>query len=107
MNQSTNPSATLLDQIGNAAQAALQNRDIPTLYANGFISGVGAGGDLYLILQTNGQSSAVVNLSWVTLKTAVQNLTQILEEVESRLEQEIPTIPQLQSRLTKQRAKTA
>ena len=83
------------------AQNALQTDAIPTFYINGFISGVGLG-DAYLVLQTNGKTTAVVNMSLPTLKTLAHNLMATIQGIEEKLEQEIPTLQDLQERLSKE-----
>ena len=82
------------------AQKALQDGNTPSFYMNGFISGVGLG-DAYLVLQTNGKTTAVVNMSLSTLKTLAHNLMATIQGVEEKLEQETPTLQELQERLSK------
>ena len=83
------------------AQNALLKEGIPNFYMNGFISGVGLG-DAYLVLQTNGKTTAVVNMSLSTLKTLAYNLTATIRGVEEKLEQKTPTLQELQERLSKE-----
>ena len=85
----------------NIAQKALQDGDTPSFYMNGFISGVGLG-DAYLVLQTNGKTTAVINMSLSTLKTLAYNLMATIQEIEKKLEQETPTLQELQERLSKE-----
>ena len=80
---------------------ALQKEGIPNLYMNGFISGVGLS-DAYLVLQTNGKTTAVVNMSLSTLKTLAHNLMATIQGIEEKLEQETPTLQELQERLSKE-----
>jgi prefoldin subunit 5 len=82
-------------------QSAFQNGNIPVLYINSFISGVGLG-DAYLILQTNGETTAIVNMSLPTLKTLAHNLMATIQGIEEKLEQETLTLQELQERLTKE-----
>jgi len=83
------------------AQNALQEDGIPHFYMNGFISGVGLS-DAYLILQTNGKTTAVVNMSLSTLKSLAHNLMATIQGIEEKLEQETLTLQELQERLTKE-----
>ncbi len=80
---------------------ALLKEGIPNFYMNGFISGVGLG-DAYLVLQTNGKTTAVVNMSLPTLKTLAHNLMATIQGIEEKLEQETPTLQELQEQLTKE-----
>ena len=83
------------------AQNALNKEGIPNFYMNGFVSGVGLS-DAYLVLQTNGKTTAVVNMSLSTLKTLAYNLTATIQGIEEKLEQETPTLQELQERLSKE-----
>ena len=83
------------------AKKALQDDNTPSFYMNGFISGVGLG-DAYLVLQTNGKTTAVVNMSLSTLKTLAHNLMATIQGIEEKLEQETPTLQELQERLSKE-----
>ena len=80
---------------------ALQKEGVPNLYMNGFISGAGLG-DAYLIIQTNGKTTAVVNMSLSTLKTLAGNLMATTQKVEEKLGQEIPTLQELQEQFSKE-----
>lgn len=80
---------------------ALQKEGVPNLYMNGFISGVGLG-DAYLILQTNGKTTAILNMSLPTLKTLAGNLMATIQRVEEKMEQETPTLQELQQQLSKE-----
>ncbi len=82
-------------------QNAFQGGEAPSFYMNGFINGVGLG-DAYLILQTNGKTTAVVNMSLSTLKTLAHNLMATIQGIEEKLEQETPTLQELQERLSKE-----
>ena len=81
------------------AQQALTSQDIPKIFANGFVSGMGFG-DTYLILQTNGQSTAVINLTYPVLKTLSQNLNTLVDQLETQLGEPLPTLAELQSKIT-------
>ena len=79
---------------------ALQKEGILNLYMNGFISGVGLG-DAYLVLQTNGKTTAILNMSLPTLKTLAGNLMATIQRVEEKLGQETPTLQELQEQISK------
>lgn len=81
------------------ANNALQNGDTPSFYMNGFISGAGLG-DAYLVIQTNGKTSAILNMSLPTLKTLAGNLMATIQRVEEKLEQETPTLQELQEQIS-------
>jgi predicted esterase YcpF (UPF0227 family) len=82
-------------------QSILQKDSTPNFYMNGFISGVGLS-DAYLVLQTNGKTTAIVNMSLSTLKTLARNLMATIQRVEEKLGQETPTLQELQEQLSKE-----
>ncbi len=88
-----------IEQLQHIAQNALHGDEVPNFYVNGFVNGVGFG-DAYLILQTNGKTTSVVNMSFATLKTLAENLTAMVSGVEKQLEQEVLTIQQIRDRIT-------
>lgn len=65
-----------------------------TLYMNGFVNGLGLT-DAYVVLQTNGRSVAVVNMSLSVAKTLGQNLLAMIERFEQQTGQPIPTLDEL------------
>ena len=69
--------------------------EAPTLYANGFVNGLGLT-DAYIVLQTNGRSAAVVNLSLAAAKTLGQSLLEMVESFERETGTRVATINQLQ-----------
>ncbi len=82
-------------------QKALLKEGVPSFYMNGFISGAGLG-DAYLVIQTNGKTSAILNMSLPTLKTLAVNLIATIQRVEEQLEQETPTLQELQEQISKE-----
>lgn len=82
-------------------QNALLKEGVPSFYMNGFISGAGLG-DAYLVIQTNGKTSAILNMSLPTLKTLAVNLIATIQRVEKQLEQEMPTLQELQEQISKE-----
>jgi len=89
------------EQLHDIAQRAFLNDEIPRFYINGFLNGMGAG-DAYLVLQTNGKTTGVVNMPLSTLKTLARSLTIMTQGVEEQLGQEILTIQQFQEKFTKE-----
>lgn len=66
----------------------------PALYANGFINGLGAT-DAYLILQTNGRPTAVVNMSLPVAKTLAASLAEMIATYERESGASVPTLGDL------------
>jgi len=89
----------IAQQLHHIAQNALKEKGIPNFYMNGFISGVGLG-DAYLLLQTNGKTTAVVNMTLSTPKTLANNLITTIQGIEGKLEQETLTLQQFQEKIT-------
>lgn len=89
-----------VNQLQAIAQNALTNPAVPKLYVNGFVQGVGFG-DVYLVLQTNGQSSAVVNMTYATLKTLSESLTALVGEIEKQMGEPLQTLEEVQAIMTR------
>ena len=70
--------------------------EAPALYANGFVNGLGLT-DSYLVLQANGRSVAVVNMSLSVAKTLGQSLLAMVESFEQATGQEVSTLDQIQN----------
>ncbi|MEM1003203.1 MAG: hypothetical protein AAGH46_11190 [Bacteroidota bacterium] len=66
----------------------------PNLYANGFINGVGVS-DGYVIFQTNGNSTLVVNMPLSMAKTLGTSLLEMVTQYEKQTNQNIPTMEEL------------
>lgn len=58
-----------------------QQRDAPVFYANGFTASMGVG-DVVLVLDRNGEPSAVLNMSFTLAKTLALSLNQVIEALE-------------------------
>jgi hypothetical protein len=69
--------------------------EAPMLYANGFINGLGLT-DSYLVLQANGRSVAVINLSLSVAKSLGQGLLAMVAQHEQTQGRPVPTIEELQ-----------
>lgn len=87
--------AQQLQQIVESAFA-----EAPTLYANGFVNGLGLT-DAYIVLQTNGRSVAVVNLSLAAAKTLGQSLLEMVDSFERETGNKVATINQLQEQVAR------
>lgn len=88
-------------RVGNTTAEQLQNivktafEEAPTYYANGFINGLGMA-DAYIVLQTNDQSVAVVNMSLSMAKTIANNLLVMVQSFEQQTGQKVLTLDELQ-----------
>lgn len=69
----------------------------PSLYVNGFVSGMGAT-DTYVVFQTNGQTTLVMNMSLSLAKTLGQSLLAQIERFENQTRQTVLTMQQLSGR---------
>ena len=81
-----------LTQIQEIAQSAFNAA--PGLYANGFLNGVGLT-DSYIIFQTNGPTTADINITLSTAKTLGKNLTDMVSAYETETGNAIPTLDEL------------
>ncbi len=98
MSNETTPAAAPAQQLHQIVEAAFA--EAPTIYANGFVNGLGLT-DAYIVLQTNGRSVAVVNLSLAAAKTLGQSLLEMVESFERETGSSVATISQLQDRAAK------
>ena len=80
---------------------ALLKDGVPSFYMNSFISGVGLG-DAYLVIQTNGKTAAILNMSLPTLKTLAGNLMATIQKVEEKMKKETPTLQELHEKISKE-----
>jgi hypothetical protein len=84
------------EQLQNIVKTAFENA--PTYYANGFVNGLGMA-DSYLVLQTNDQSVAVVNMSLSMAKTMANNLMLMVRNFEEQTGQKVPTLDEIQGKM--------
>lgn len=84
-----------VQQLQQVAQEAFA--EAPSLYVNGFVNGLGAT-DAYIVFQTNGQTSLVMNMSLSLAKTLAQSLNAQIERFEQQTGQTILTMQQLSNR---------
>ncbi len=71
------------DKIEDRINKALGASEVPKLYVNGFIIFLGQA-DVGLILQTNAQETAVVNMSFTLAKTLVEKLGDTMRDFEEK-----------------------
>jgi hypothetical protein len=64
-------------------EKAINNPEIPNLYANGFITATG-NGDALVVLQQNGKSIATLNLSYTMAKTLTLKLGHLVKDLENK-----------------------
>ena len=69
--------------------------EAPAIYANGFVNGMGLT-DAYLVLQTNGRSTAVVSLSLPVAKSLGENLLAMVRAHEQKSGQKVRSLEELQ-----------
>jgi hypothetical protein len=69
----------------------------PAYYANGFVNGLGMG-DVYIILQTNDQNAAVVNMTLSMAKTMANNLLVMIQNFEQETGQKVMTMEEIQGK---------
>lgn len=84
--------ANNVQELQQVAQEAFEKA--PSLYVNGFVSGLGAT-DAYIVFQTNGQTSLVMNMSLSMAKTLGQSLQSLVEQFEKQSGQTVLTMQQL------------
>jgi hypothetical protein len=80
-------------------QAGL-DADIPEIYFNGFVSGVGSG-DLLLILQRDGKPVARLNTSFTLAKTLAIKLTGLIHNLEGSTGTKIMTTDDVNNKMPK------
>jgi hypothetical protein len=72
----------------------LANPNFPKFYMNGFVVGNG-NSDGFVLIQTNSLPTAVINLSFTTMKTLAKSLNDIVENIEKKTNKEIATTSDL------------
>jgi|SRR5208282_6831826 len=86
------------EEIGERVKKALLSGELPVLYANGFIIFLGQA-DIGLILQTNGRETHVLNISYTTAKTLVEQLGNTIRNFEEKTGQSIMTTSFIQKKM--------
>jgi len=95
-----NELANLLAQVN----AAMESETIPKIYVNGFINSYGPA-DVVLVLQQNGKSMVVVNMSYTTAKTLVEKFSALIKGFEQTTEHEIMSIDTVKAKIETQKGK--
>lgn len=75
-------------------QGALQSPVVPRLYANG-VGLAMSGGDVIIVLFTNGVPVSILNLPFITTRGLSDDLATILKDVEAAIGAHIPTPKEL------------
>lgn len=72
------------EDISSQFQIAMEDEDIPKIYANGFLSGISQG-DITIMFQLNGKPVSILNLSYTVAKTLSAKLGGMIEIIESQM----------------------
>lgn len=72
------------------AQKAVENPDVPKLYANGAVFGL-SNADAYVVFERNGIPVAMINLSYTLAKTLQRSIGAAMADFESKVERKILT----------------
>ena len=81
--------------------SAISDSEIPKIYANGFVTGIG-NGDSFIMLQLNANPVAVLNLSFTVAKTLALKLGNLIKNVEDKANTVILTTENLSEILAKE-----
>lgn len=95
----------MAEETPNPAVAQLQaalSAPIGRLYANGFVVAQTAS-DLMVLLLSNGAPSAFLNLSYISARTLIEELSKAVGDFEKATGQKIPTIGEVAQNLEKQK----
>ena len=76
----------------------IENEDVPKIYANSFACFQG-NADMGIVLQQNGQPTAVINLSFTLAKTLAEKLNQMLLEFEDTTNNQIMTTTMIDAKI--------
>jgi|GEM_PF-2262218 len=79
-------------------QGAMQDKDLPNIYFNGFSHTVSTS-DMLIILRRNDRPVAVLNASYTTAKTLSKKLAEMINELESRTNHEIMTVDDIAAKI--------
>lgn len=70
---------------------------IPKIYANSYLAGTSSS-DAYIILQTNGMPTAVLNMSYTFAKSLQQTLGRMISEFEATTDHEIMVMREIKKK---------
>ena len=76
---------------------AISNLEIPQLYANSFVCARGTG-DVFCILEKNGNPQAILNMSYTVAKTLSVKLKSLIKELETATGNIIMTTTEVEER---------
>lgn len=88
------------DQVTAVFQGAVERTDIPHLYANGFMSGLG-NADIVVLLQRNNVPVAVLNMSYTLAKSLSVKIGELIQGFESKTKHDIMTTTLIDQALSK------
>lgn len=72
-----------------------KNADVPEIYTNGFITGLGSG-DVFVVLERNGSPVAILNMSYTVAKTIAAALGNTIAQLEEKTGREMLTTTDLE-----------
>jgi len=83
---------------------AIEDPNVPKVYANGFLSGLG-NGDTTIVFQCNAKPTMVLNMSFTLAKTLAIKIGQMINDIEENSENSIMTTDEISVVLEKKRIK--
>jgi hypothetical protein len=90
--------AQMNDTVNQLVKEALDNKELPHIYFNGFTI-TGGNSDILIVLQRNQKPIGTLNCSFTIAKTLVQKLNDIIRSFESTVGQEFLTTDIITSKL--------
>lgn len=91
--------------IRKSIEDAVEDSEIPKLYSNGFINAHG-NGDVMILLQQNGKSIALLNLSFTMAKTLALKLGDVIKHIEDASGNMIMTTNDIDKAVAQSRSRT-
>ncbi len=79
-------------------QKALDNKEIPNIHFNGFVTSLGTG-DVLIVLERNGRPIALLNTSYTTAKSLVEKLGGLITVLEQKTGNTIMTIDEITAKM--------
>jgi hypothetical protein len=80
------------------------NSPVPRLYANGFVVAQ-THSDFSVVFLTNAAPSAVLSMSFISAKSLIEEMAKAMSFLEAGLEQKIPTINEVATKMTAAQSK--
>lgn len=84
--------------IGKEISDALNNKDLPNIYFNGFIQSIGTG-DIAIVIKRNNNPVALLNTSYTVAKTFAQKLNDLISRLEFKTSNTIMTTEDISKKL--------